>query len=90
MAIDNAYGMTDLTAMIERAAKAKHVSTINLASAYWQVAMSHESKMLTSLRTRRGLFQWNVVPQDFKSSRTFDASMNKVLWGAGLYANTSI
>ena len=44
MTVDNAYGMADLMELIERAAKAKYVSTIDLASAYWQVAMSPESK----------------------------------------------
>ena len=56
MRVDNAYGMADLKELIERAAKA-YVSTIDLPSAYWQVAMSEESKMLTSFRTRRGLSQ---------------------------------
>ena len=35
MTVDNAYEMADLTKLIERAAKAKYVSTIDLASAYW-------------------------------------------------------
>ena len=52
----------DLMELIERAAKAKYVSTIDLASAYWQVPMSSESKSLTIFRTRWGLFQWNVMP----------------------------
>ena len=34
MTVDNAYGMADLTELIERAAKAKYVSTIDLASAF--------------------------------------------------------
>ena len=51
MTVNNAYGMADLTELIERAAKAKYVSTIDLAFAYWQVAMSPESKLLTSFRT---------------------------------------
>ena len=44
MTVDNASGMAGLTELIERAAKAKYVSTIDLASAYWQVSMSPESK----------------------------------------------
>ena len=36
MTVDNAYGMADLTELIERAAKAKYVSTIDLTSAYWR------------------------------------------------------
>ena len=62
MTVDNAYRMADLTELIERAAKAKYASTIYLASAYWQVAMSPESKLLTSYRIKRCLFQWNVMP----------------------------
>ena len=57
MTVDNAYGIVDLTELIERAAKAKYVSTIDLASAYYQVSMRPESKSLTSFRTRRGLFK---------------------------------
>ena len=63
MTVDNAYGMEDLTELIERAANAKYVSTFDLASAYLQVAKSHGSKMLTNFRTRRGLFQSNVMPR---------------------------
>ena len=44
LTVDNAYGMADLTELIERVAKAKYVSTIDLASTYWQVALSTESK----------------------------------------------
>ena len=40
MTVDNAYGMADLSKLIERAAKAKYVSTIDLASAYWYVEQS--------------------------------------------------
>ena len=51
--------------------------------------MSEESKLLTSFRTRRVLFQWNIMPQGLKnSSKTFQALMNNVLWGAGAYAYT--
>ena len=67
MTVDNAYGMADLTELIEIAAKAKYGSTIDLAYAYWQVAMSPESKLLTNFRTRRGHFQWNVMPQGLKT-----------------------
>ena len=89
MTVDHAYGMADLTELIERAVKAKYVSTIDLASAYWQVPMSPESKSLTSFRTRRGIFQWNFMPQGLKnSSKTFQALMNKVLRGAGMCSNT--
>ena len=78
--MDNAYGMADLTELIERAAKAKYVSTIDLASDYWQITVKPESKFLTSFLNRRGLFQWNVMPQGLKnSSKTFQALINKVL-----------
>ena len=62
MTANNVYGMADLTELIETVAKVKYASAIDLASTYWQVAMSPESKLLTSLRTGRGLLQWNVMP----------------------------
>ena len=63
MTVDNAYGMADLTELIERAVKAKYLSTIDLAFSYWQLPMRPESKLLTSFRTRRSLFLWNVMPR---------------------------
>ena len=51
MTVDNAYGMADLAELIERAAKAKYVSAIDLSSAYWQFAMSPEYTFLKSFRT---------------------------------------
>ena len=55
MTVDNAYGTADLMELIQSAATAKYVSTIELASAYWQVPVGTKSKLLTSFRTRRGL-----------------------------------
>ena len=46
MTVDNLYGMADITELIQGAAKAKLVATIDLASANWQVAMSPERKLL--------------------------------------------
>ena len=65
MTVDNAYGMADRTELIERAAKAKYVSTIDLASAYSQVAMSPESKLLTSFRPG-GSFSIECYASGFK------------------------
>ena len=62
MTVDNDYGMADLTELIERAAKANYVSIIDVSSAYWQVAMRPESKLLT----QTGSFQWNVNAPGFK------------------------
>ena len=57
MTVDSAYGMVDLTELIKRATHAKYVlSTIDLASAYRQVPMSSECKLLTSCRPRLVLF----------------------------------
>ena len=78
--------MTDLTELFENAARAKYVSTIDLASAYSQVAMSDESKMLTSFRIRRGLFQWNIMSQRLKSSNKSFQALTNVLLGAVTYA----
>ena len=86
MTVDNAYGMADPTELIDRTTKAKYVSTIDLAPAYWQVPMSPKRKLLTNFRTRRGLFSGMLCPRiKINSSKTFQALMNKVLWPAGMY-----
>ena len=54
-------------------------STMDLASGYWQVAMSPEAKRNAAFVTNEGLFQFRVIPFGLCNARaTFEPLMDRV------------
>ena len=58
----DAYPLPRIDEALDSLSGAKWFSTLDLASGYWQVAMSPEDEEKTAFCTHRGLFQWLVMP----------------------------
>lgn len=78
----DAYPMPNLNDMIRNMRGAKIFSILDLKSGYWQVSLNPDSRRYSAFRTRRGLYQFRVLPFGLKNSpMTFVRLMNEVLRG---------
>jgi len=78
----DAYPMPDLNKLIRQMRGAKIFSVLDLKAGYWQVPLNQNARKYTAFRTRRGLYQFRVLPFGHKNSpMTFVRLMNEVLRG---------
>ena len=88
----DAYPMPRTDQMLEKIAKAKFISTIDLTKGYWQIPLDDEAIPKSAFITARGLFELTVMPFGMKTApATFQRMMrDKVLQGLESFADAYI
>ena len=80
VSVKDAYPMPSASSCFQQPSGARWFCSTDLASGYWQVKMSEESKDKTAFCTRKGLFEWDVMPFGLTSAcATFQRLMKTIL-----------
>jgi len=78
--IKDAYPMANPGVMFDEVAKAKWFTTCDLMSGYWQVLIKPEHRHKTAFLTKRGLYEWIVMPFGLcNAPGTFQRLMDEVI-----------
>ena len=82
MTVKDAYPLPRIDDSLHLLGNQQWFSTMDLASGYWQVAMSPEAKRKAAFVTNEGLFQFRVMPFGLcNAPATFERLMDRVLCG---------
>ena len=78
----DAYPLPSIDDSLRLLGNQQWFSTMDIASGYWQVAMSPEAKRKAAFVTNEGLFQFRVMPFGLcNAPATFERLMDRVLCG---------
>lgn len=82
----DAYPLPRIDDSIEQMSGAKWFLTLDLCSGYWQLEVEPEDRHRTVFATRKGLFQFRVLPFGLcNAPATFERLMETVLAGLHLH-----
>lgn len=80
--IKDAYPLPRIQDTLDTLSTAKWFTTLDLASGYWQVELTPRARKAAAFCSRKGLFEWNVMPFGLcNAPATFQRLMDRVLAG---------
>lgn len=80
--IKDAYPLSRVDESLEQLAGSSWFSCLDISSGYWQVEVDREDKPKTAFTTRKGLFEFNVMPFGLcNPPATFERLIESVLTG---------
>ena len=80
--VKDAYPLPRIDDTLDMLAGKQWFSTLDLASGYWQVSLSQETRVKTAFATHSGIFQFRVMPFGLcNAPATFERLMDWVLQG---------
>lgn len=89
LTVPDAFPMRKVQEMLRILSEAKYLSTIDMEKGFWKVPLTKSDRHLTAFQTRKGLFQYRVMPQGLRNSpATFQRLMNKVRKGMDTFTFT--
>jgi predicted aspartyl protease len=77
--IKNSYPLPRVDELFDRLEGARHFSSLDLLTGYWQIRVANEDVEKTAFRTRYGHYEWRVLPMGLMNApATFMRLMNDI------------
>lgn len=84
--LQDVYRLPRIGESLDQLSGSTWFSTLDHCSGYWQVEKDQADKAKTTFATRRGLYEFNVMPFDLSCvSATYECLMESVLQGLQWY-----